>query len=69
MTADIQLSLKDHELVEEDGTGISDSALWIMYCNPPAAIQAGDRVTDGALTFSVDAVIDWKSHTECMMRE
>ena len=69
MTADIQLSLKDHELVEEDGTGTSDSAVWIMYCNPPAAIQAGDRVTDGVRTFSVYAVVNWGNHKEYMMRK
>jgi len=69
MTADIQLSLKVRDLVAEDETGTSDSTVWIMYCNPPAAIQAGDRVTDGARIFTVDAAADWGSHTECMMRK
>lgn len=68
MTADIQLSLKIRNLVAEDKTGTSDSTVWIMYCNPPAAIQTGDRVTDGTRTFTVDAAADWGSHTECMMR-
>jgi hypothetical protein len=69
MSADIQLSLKVRTLISEDGTGVSDTALWIMYCVPPAAILAGDRVYDGARVFAVDASSDWGSHTECVMRE
>ena len=68
MTADIQLSLKVRDLVAEDETGTSDNTVWIMYCNPPAAIQTGDRVTDGARIFTVDGAADWGSHTECTMR-
>ncbi len=69
MMADIQLSLKVRTLVSQDGTGVSDTALWIMYCVPPAAILAGDRVYDGARVFVVDASGDWGSHTECVMHE
>ncbi len=69
MSADIQLSLKVRTLVAEDGTGVSDTAVWIMYCVPAAAILAGDRVYDGARVFMVDASGDWGSHTECVMHE
>lgn len=68
MTADIQMSLKIRKLITEDETGVSDNTAWVMFCNPPAEIQAGDRVTDGSRTFTVDAAGDWGSHTECMMR-
>ena len=69
MTADIQLSLKVRKLISEDRTGISENALWIMFCNPPRTIRGGDRVSDGTRTFIVDAVGEWGSHTECVMRK
>ena len=69
MTADIQLSLKIRNLMAEDETGTSDKTEWVMYCTPPVAIQAGDRVTDGSRAFTVEAVADWGSHTECVMRK
>ena len=69
MSADIQLSLKVRTLVAEDGTGVSDTALWIMYCVPPEAILSGDRVYDGSRVFVVDASGNWGSHTECVMHE
>lgn len=68
MTADIQLSIKIRKLISEDKTGISDNTAWIMFCNPPSSIQAQDRVEDGTRTFIVNAVGDWGSHTECLMR-
>ena len=68
MTADIQLSLKVRKVVSEDEKGISDNTVWIMFCNPPGPILSGDRVSDGARIFVVDAVGDWGSHTECVMR-
>jgi hypothetical protein len=69
MTSDIQLSLKVRSLVASDSAGVSDNAVWILYCRPPAQIRANDRVCDGSRTFTVDAVCDWGSHTECVMRE
>lgn len=68
MTADIQMSLKVRSHITEDKTGVSDNREWTMFCNPSAAIQAGDRVSDGSRTFFVNAVGDWGSHTECMMK-
>ena len=68
MTADIQLSLKVRKVVSEDETGMSDNTVWIMFCNPSKTIQIGDRVTDGTRIFNVDAVGEWGSHTECVMR-
>ena len=69
MTADIQLSLKIRKLMSEDRTGSSESSLWIMFCNPAQTIQEGDRVSNGTRTFVVDAVGEWGSHTECVMRK
>ena len=69
MTADIQLSLKVRKLMSEDRTGSTENALWIMFCNPPQAIREGDRVSDGTRTFIVNAVGEWGSHTECVMRK
>ncbi len=69
MEADIQLSLKVRNLTGEDKTGQSEKTVWIMYCIPPQPILEGDRVADGARTFTVDAVCDWGSHTECVMRK
>jgi len=68
LTADIQLSIKVRKLTSEDGTGVTDNAVWIMYCRPAAPIRPGDRVYDGSRTFIVDAVGEWGSHTECVMR-
>jgi len=68
MTADIQLSLKVRKVASEDETGMSDNTVWIMFCKPSVTIQAGDRVTDGTRIFCVDAVGEWGSHTECVMR-
>lgn len=69
MTADIQLSLRVRKLASENGTGISESAAWLLFCNPPAAILAGDRVYDGERTFAVETVGEWGSHTECVMKK
>ncbi len=69
MTVDIQLSLKVRKVVSEDKTGMTENMVWIMFCDPPAAIMSGDLVTDGSRTFSVEAVGDWGSHTECVMRK
>ena len=69
MDADIQLSLKVRNLISEDKTGRSENTLWIMYCIPPQPIIEGDKVSDGTRTFIVDAVGDWGSHTECVMRK
>ncbi len=69
MTADIQLSLKIRKLMSEDRTGSTDNTLWIMFCNPPQTMLEGDRVSDGTRTFIVDAVGEWGSHTECVMRK
>ncbi len=68
MTADIQLSLKVRNLISEDSTGVSGQAVWLMFCNPPDIIRAGDRVTaDDGRVFIVDAVGDWGSHVECIL--
>ncbi|MFC1538725.1 hypothetical protein ACFL6H_04815 [Candidatus Latescibacterota bacterium] len=69
MNAEIQLSLKVRNLTVEDKTGNSRKTLWIMYCIPPQAILEGDRVSDGTRSFIVDAVGDWGSHTECVMKK
>jgi len=69
MAADIQLSLKIRKLASEDESGVTDNALWIMYCVPPVPIEAGDRVYEGARVFRVEAAGDWGSHTECVVRE
>jgi len=69
MTADIQLSLRIRRLLSEDGTGSTENAVWLMFCNPPITISEGDRVSDGTRTFIVDAVGEWGSHTECVMRK
>ena len=69
MLADIQLSLKVRKLMSEDNTGSSENTVWIMFCNPPQTIQDGDIVSDGTRTFVVDAVGEWGSHTECIMRK
>ncbi len=69
MTADIQLSLKVRSLMSENRTGSTENAMWIMFCIPPETINEGDRVSDGARTFIVDAVGDWGSHTECVMKK
>ena len=68
MTADIQLSLKIRKVISEDERGISDNTMWIMFCSPPEPILSGDRVSDGTRIFIVDAVGDWGSHSECVMR-
>ncbi|MFC1573726.1 hypothetical protein ACFL30_00920 [Candidatus Latescibacterota bacterium] len=68
MTADIQMSLKVRSLIKEDKSGVSDNREWIMFCNPPVDIQTGDRVSDGSRTFVVEAIGDWGSHTECMIK-
>jgi hypothetical protein len=68
MQADIQLSLKLRQFTSEDKTGLSDKSVWIMYCVPPAPISEGDRVTDRMREFFVEAVGDWGSHVECVMR-
>jgi hypothetical protein len=68
MTADIQLSLKVRKVVSEDEKGIADNTEWRMFCNPPEPILSGDRISDGARIFFIDAVGDWGSHTECVMR-
>ena len=69
MVADIQLSLRVRRLASESGTGITDSAAWLLFCNPPAPILAGDRVYDGGRAFSVESVGEWGSHTECVMKK
>ncbi len=69
MPADIQLSLKLRQFTSEDRTGLSDRTLWIMYCVPPAALCEGDIVSDGAREFIVEAVGDWGSHLECVMKK
>ena len=69
MPADIQLSLKLRQFTSEDKTGLSDRTLWIMYCLPPEPIREEDRVSDGAREFSVEAVGDWGSHVECVMKK
>lgn len=68
MTADIQLSLKVRNLVSEDKTGAGDKMVWIMFCKPATSIRAGDSVFDGTRSFMIDAVSEWGSHTECVMR-
>jgi len=68
MTADIQLSLQERTLTSEDATGTGDNAVWMMYCLPPEPVRAGDRVLDGDRTFMVEAVGEWGSHTECVMK-
>jgi hypothetical protein len=67
MPADIQLSLEVRSHVKEDGTGADGDSVWIMFCMPPERIREGDRVCDGDRVFTVDAVGDWGSHTECVM--
>jgi hypothetical protein len=69
MAADIQLSLKVRQFSSENATGLSDSAVWMMYCLPPTPIREGDRISDGAREFLVTAVGDWGSHVECVMRK
>ena len=69
MTADIQLSLKIRRLLSEDKTGNTENTVWIMFCTPPQTVVEGDRVSDGTRTFIVDAVGEWGSHTECVMRK
>ena len=69
MTADIQLSLRIRRLLSEDRTGSTEKTVWLMFCNPPLVIKEGDRVSDGTRTFIVDAVGEWGSHTECVMRK
>ena len=68
LPADIQLSLKIRSLTTRDDTGATDNAVWTMFCNPPAPILRGDRVSDGSRSFVVDAVGDWSSHLECLLR-
>ncbi len=60
---------KVRKVVSEDETGMTGNTVWIMFCKPLAAIQSGDRVSDGIHTFIVDAVGEWGSHTECIMRK
>jgi head-tail adaptor len=68
MPADIQLSLKIRQLVSMDESGVSDTSEWVMYCTPDEEITRGDRVADGERTFIVDAVADWGTHAEVVMR-
>ena len=69
MAADIQLSLKVRQFTSENGTGLSDSAVWMMYCLPPLPIREGDHIYDGTREFTVTAVGDWGSHVECVMKK
>ena len=69
MPADIQLSLRVRDHLSESGTGTTESSVWMMYCVPSAPILEGDRVSDGSRTFTVEAVGEWGSHTECVMRK
>lgn len=69
MIADIQLSLKIRRLASENKTGVSESAAWQMFCNPPVTILAGDRVYDGDRIFTVESAGEWGSHTECVMKK
>ncbi len=69
MIADIQFSLKVRKLVSETRTGVSDCAKWIMFCVPPAPVLEGDRVYDDDRAFVIEAVGEWGSHTECVMKK
>lgn len=69
MTADIQISLKIRRLLSEDRTGSTENTVWIMFCTPLQTVMEGDRVSDGTRTFIVDAVGEWGSHIECVMRK
>ncbi len=69
MIADIQISLRIRRLVSESGSGVTESAAWLLFCNPPVPILAGDRVYDGGRTFMVESVGEWGSHTECVMKK
>ncbi len=69
MAVDIQLSLRVRQFDSKSGTGVSDNAVWVMYCMPPVPILAGDRVHDGERVFAVEAVGDWGSHMECLMQQ
>lgn len=68
MTADIQQSLQIRNHLSEDRSGTSDSTAWIMFCVPPITLSSGDLVDDGDRTFVIDAVGDWGTHVECVMR-
>ena len=69
MLADVQLSLRIRRLTSESGSGVTESAAWLLFCNPPFPILAGDRVYDGERTFAVESVGEWGSHTECVMKK
>jgi hypothetical protein len=69
MIADIQLSLKIRDLISENGSGVSDHAAYLLFCNPAVPILAGDRVYDGERVFAVESVGEWGSHTECVMKK
>jgi len=68
LAADIQYSLRVRTVVSEDTTGTSGSGIWIMYCHADADIRPEDRIRDDGRTFTVDAVGDWGTHLECVMR-
>jgi hypothetical protein len=68
MPADIQQSLKIRNHLSEDSTGVSDNVVWLMFCQPPVPLREGDLVIDTGLTFVIDSVGDWGTHTECIMR-
>jgi hypothetical protein len=69
MPADIQLSLKIRSLKSENGSGFSDRAAWLMFAEPPVNLLEGDHVSDGERNFIIEAVGDWGSHVECVMRK
>jgi hypothetical protein len=48
---------------------VTESAAWLLFCNPLVAIMAGDRVYDGERGFVVESVGEWGSHTECVMKK
>jgi len=68
MAADIQLSLRVRALLAEDETGVDDDSAWTMFCKPEAELFAGDIIDDGSNIYTVDAVGDWGSHVECVLR-
>jgi len=69
MPADIQLSLKIRNLKSENASGFSDSAEWMMFAGPDVKLLEGDNVTDGERNFVIEAVGDWGSHIEYVMRK
>lgn len=69
MPADIQLSLKIRNLKSENESGFSDRAAWLMFSEPSVKLLEGDHVWDGERNFIIEAVGDWGSHVECVMRK